>query len=164
MNAFHTNLIELTNQQDGKKTAHSVLKFLSRHLFLILVLLWTPLILMQTWNIQHSCFPLVNWGGDRCPIEKVIISPKELNLKVGKSLQLKTDVQIKDELRNARAVDRGVKWISNNEKVAEVNSQGQIIAVAPGIVKITATSKKDKTKSDTVNFLVEGITNIELTH
>ncbi|MBD2596026.1 Ig-like domain-containing protein [Nostoc spongiaeforme FACHB-130] len=117
---------------------------------------------MQTWNIQHSCFPLVNWGGDRCPIEKVTVSPKELNLKVGKSLQLKADVQLKNELRNARAVDRGVKWISSNEKVAGVNSLGQIIAVAPGTVRITATSKKDKTKSDTVNFLVEGITNIEI--
>lgn len=162
MNAFHTNLIELVNRHDGKKTAHSVLKFLSRHLFLILVLLWTPLILMQTWNIQHSCFPLVNWGGDRCPIERVTISPRELKLKVGKLSQLKTDVRVINQLRNARAVDRGVGWISSNEKVATVNAQGQILAVTPGIAKITAISKKDKTKSDTVEFLVEGITNIEI--
>lgn len=162
MNAFHTNLIGLVNRHDGKKTAHSVLKFLSRHLFLILVLLWTPLILMQTWNIQHSCFPLVNWGGDRCPIERVTISHRELKLKVGKLSQLKTDVRVINQLRNTRVVDRGVGWISSNKKVATVNAQGQIFAIAPGIAKITAISKKDKTKSDTVDFLVEGITNIEI--
>ncbi|MBD2248746.1 Ig-like domain-containing protein [Nostoc sp. FACHB-888] len=162
MDGSHTDLIELVNQHDGKKTVHSVLKFLSRHLFLILVLLWTPLILMQTWNIQHSCSPLVNWGEDRCPIERVTVSPRELKLKIGKLSQLKTDVRVTNQLRNASTVDRGVRWISSNEKVATVNAQGQILAVAPGIVKITAISKKDKTKSDTVDFLVEGITNIEI--
>lgn len=70
MSASHSNFIELVKQQDAKTIATDVLKFLSRHLFLILVLLWTPLILFQTWNVQHSCFPLVNWAGDRCPIER----------------------------------------------------------------------------------------------
>ncbi|BAZ02907.1 hypothetical protein NIES37_69200 (plasmid) [Tolypothrix tenuis PCC 7101] len=162
MNAFHTNLIELVKQQDTKTTAKSIIKFLSQHLLLIVVLLWTPLILMQTWNVQHSCFPLVNWAGDRCPIERVTISPRELKLKVGRSRQLKADVLVKTNLTNTSSVDREVRWISSNEKIATVNAQGQVFAVAPGVVKITGVSKKDKSKSDTFDLLVEGITNVEI--
>ena len=126
------------------------------------MLLWTPLILFQTWNVQHSCFPLVNWGGDRCPIERVAVSPRESIVQIGKLRQLKTDVRVKDKVKNTGSVDRGVRWVSSNEKIATVNAQGPVVAVAPGSVKITATSRKDKTKSDTVDFLVEGITSVEI--
>jgi hypothetical protein len=162
MSASHSNFIELVKQQDAKTIATDVLKFLSRHLFLILVLLWTPLILFQTWNVRHSCFPLVNWAGDHCPIERVTVSPRNLIVKAGKSWQLKTDVRVKDKVKNTGSVDRGVRWVSSNEKIATVNAQAQVVAVAPNLVKITATSNKDKTKSDTVGFLVEGITSVEI--
>ncbi len=162
MSAFHTNFIDLVKQQDAKTATNSVIKFLSRHLLLVLVLLWTPLIMLQTWNVQHSCFPLVNWGSDRCPIERVTVSSRNLVVQVGKSQQLKTDVRVKDKVKNTSSVDRGVRWVSSNEKIATVNAQGQVVAVTPGSVKITATSRKDKTKSDTVDFLVAGIASVEI--
>ena len=74
----------------------------------------------------------------------------------------KTDVRVKDKVKNTGSVDRGVRWVSSNEKIATVNAQAQVVAIAPGSVKITATSNKDKTKSDTVDFLVEGITSVEI--
>lgn len=112
--------------------------------------------------MQHSCFPLLNWAGDRCPIEKVTVSPRDLIVKVGKSRQLKTDVQLKDKVKNTGSADRGVRWDSSNKKIATVNAQGQVVAVIPGSAKITATSNKDKTKSDTVAMLMEGITSVEI--
>lgn len=115
-------------------------------------------------NLECAAFLLSSGklGGDRCPVERVNISPKELAVKVGKFRQLKADVRVKVSARNANSVDRGVRWVSSNEKIATVNAQGQVDAVAPGLVKITATSNKDKTKSDTVAILVEGITSVEI--
>lgn len=162
MTAFQNNLIELVKRQDAKTITVNLLKFLSRHLFLILILLWTPLLLFQTWNVQHSCFPLVNWGGDRCPIERVFLSPRDLTVKVGKSQLLKADVRVKASVKNTHSVDRGVHWVSSNEKIATVDAQGRVVAVAPGSAKITATSNKDKTKSETAVILVEGIAGVEI--
>ncbi len=151
-----------TEQQGANTTTSSFLKFLSRHLLLILVLLWTPLILFQTWNVQHSCVPLVHWGSDRCPIERVTVSPRDPIIKVGKSRSLKVDVQVKGYIKDKSSVDRGVQWVSNDEKTATVNAQGQVFAVAPGLGEIKATANKDNKKSDSVTIQVEGITSVEV--
>jgi uncharacterized protein YjdB len=138
-----------------------VARWLAQNLILILFLLCTPLLLLQTWNIQHSCFPLVNWGSERCPIDSVTIRPRSLSLRPGNSSTLKADVHVKDSSRDTGLINRNVVW-SSNDKIAIVEANGQVHALKAGRADITATSQQDATRKDTIRVSVEGITGLTL--
>ena len=128
---------------------------------MLLVLLWTPFILLQTWNLQHSCSPLINWGGDRCPMESIKIAPQDFSLKVGESRYLKVGIEIKSDIKDKSSVDRSVVWRSSSEKVAAVDG-GRVTAIAPGFVTVTAIANKDRSKIATATVTVPGISEIRL--
>ena len=68
------------------------------------------------------------------PVSKITVIPSSLHLLVGESKILETEV-LPD---NASIKD--VQWTSSNEEIAVVDEAGEVFALSPGKVKITATS------------------------
>jgi hypothetical protein len=139
MNSSPFGLSGYPSVEETEKVAVNSLRVLPKHLFLILVLLWTPLILLQTWNVQHSCYPLTKvQTADSCFIQKVTVSPDELNFKVGDSQSIKAEVSLEKADHN---IDQSLTWTSSNPKIVAVDTQGRITAIALGKAQITARSK-----------------------
>ena len=72
----------------------------------------------------------------------------KLALKAGDAAQLKADVKVTGDAATT------VAWTSSDEKVATVDENGKVAAVAAGEATITATSTVDNTKSDAVTVTV----------
>ena len=66
----------------------------------------------------------------------IVIKPKQLELRVGEKFELDTDVV--DE-KGAPAENQTVNWASSNHSVAIVNDYGEVTALSPGEITITAT-------------------------
>lgn len=62
---------------------------------------------------------------------------------VGESMKLKATITPKN------ATIKSVKWASSDSKVATVSSTGRVIALAPGMIRITATTKDGSKKKAT---------------
>ena len=148
-----------TEQQGANKPDSSFLKFLSRHLLLILVLLWTPLILFQTWNVQHSCFPLVNWGSDRCgdrpydTDEQFVVQPNPLELDINSMAELCAKVE------GIGSINQTIDWYSSDNQIATVDSDGFVTARSKGKVQIFAISKQNFNRSATATVKIPRDTN-----
>ena len=78
----------------------------------------------------------------------VTVSPTSLELNVGESASLTATVS------PSNATDKSVTWSSSAASVATVDSDGKVVAVAPGSAVITATTVNGKTA--TCNVTVEG--------
>jgi hypothetical protein len=72
------------------------------------------------------------------PVASVTVDPRELELEVGAPAPALRVVM--SAANGAPLADRQVAWESSNESVATVSSTGRVTAVAPGVVRITATS------------------------
>lgn len=72
-------------------------------------------------------------------VTKIKMNKSSVNLLVGKSTRLSVKVT------PSNATVKGVTWKSGDRSIATVDG-GKVIAVAPGMVKITATSKDAKKK------------------
>ncbi|WP_082440276.1 beta-1,3-specific beta-L-arabinofuranosidase [Bifidobacterium aesculapii] len=72
----------------------------------------------------------------------------KLALKAGDTAQLKADVKVTGDAATT------VAWTSSDEKVATVDADGKVTAVAAGEATITATSTVDNTKFDAVTVTV----------
>ena len=81
------------------------------------------------------------------PTSVTVTAPQE-NLTVGRSMTLKAV----SEPRTAD--DRTVSWVSSNEEVATVNSQGQVKGIAPGTVTITAVCNGDNSVTGSISVNV----------
>lgn len=86
---------------------------------------------------------------DRCKV-RVVRKAKKLKLNkysakmlVGESMKLKATITPKN------ATIKSVKWASSDSKVATVSSTGRVIALAPGMIRITATTKDGSKKKAT---------------
>lgn len=69
------------------------------------------------------------------PVTSVTVLPEEITLLVGDSAKATATVS------PANASIKDVEWSSSNPSIAYVDQDGEIFAVSPGKVKITATSK-----------------------
>lgn len=78
------------------------------------------------------------------PVASVTVSPQAITMRVGDLKRI--DIVLRDARGNELS-DRQVTWTSSDDKRATVSQLGQIFALLPGTVTITATSEG---KSDTV--------------
>ncbi len=69
------------------------------------------------------------------PVKSITVEPSTLRLLVGESKILQVTVFPED------ASVKDVEWTSSNEEIAVVDEAGEVFALSPGKVKITATSK-----------------------
>lgn len=90
------------------------------------------------------------------PVESVTISQPTAKLKVGESVSLTATVSPED------ATDKTVVWSTDNEAVATVDQNGNVVAVALGTATITATSGSANA-SCSVNVVATLVENIILT-
>ena len=68
------------------------------------------------------------------PVTGLTLNRHEALLLVGKKQNLEAAVE------PAEATNKNVKWTADDDRIATVNSAGEITAVAPGIAKITVTA------------------------
>lgn len=93
--------------------------------------------------------PVVNPKDDS--VASVTVSPKTLSLKVAETGKVAATVALasdKDTTITKKAA-KTVTWKSSNDKVATVDKDGNVKAVAAGTATITATSTADTKKADT---------------
>ncbi len=74
---------------------------------------------------------------------------KDKKMTVGESTKLSATVKPNN------ATNKGVTWSSSDPSVATVDQNGNVKALKPGTVKITATAKDDSKKSATITITVE---------
>ena len=83
-------------------------------------------------NVRASCSLTVT--APPVPVESVEISPEGAAIKVGESLQFTAKILPEN------ADNKGVTWKSGDEKVATVDANGKVTAVAVGSTAITVTT------------------------
>ncbi|MDE6580561.1 MAG: Ig-like domain-containing protein, partial [Ruminiclostridium sp.] len=87
------------------------------------------------------------------PVTSVTLNKNELSLEKGESAELTATVEPED------ATDKTVTWTSSDEKVATVDENGKVTAIAAGAATITAKAgDKSATCEVTVTVPVTGIT------
>lgn len=67
-------------------------------------------------------------------VESISLSESDITLEKGQNLQLTADIKPVD------ADNRTLTWVSDNETVAVVDTEGNVTALTPGIALITATT------------------------
>ena len=72
-------------------------------------------------------------------------------------LSLGNTLQLTAELVPATLFNNNVIWTSSNEKIATVDANGQVLAIAEGTVTITATAEVDETKKAQIVITVKGM-------
>lgn len=88
------------------------------------------------------------------PVTKIEIEPPTLRLLVGDSKKVTANVYPEN------ATIKDVVWTSSNEAIATVDEDGEIFALSPGKVKITATSQDGNNIKGTCWVYVTPVVNI----
>lgn len=79
----------------------------------------------------------------------VKVEATQLNLNVGDVYQIKANIE------PLNATDKGINYSSSETSIAEVNTKGQIIALATGVAQITVKSNNDEAESVTISVNIE---------
>lgn len=87
--------------------------------------------------------------GEEVTVSDVTIAGDDVTLKAGENTQLTAEVTYSDGTK-----DSDVTWSTENDKIATVDATGKVTAVGVGYTNVTAKSKKDDTKSDSVKVTV----------
>ncbi len=97
---------------------------------------------------------------DIIPITGFKLEPKELELTVGDTYILNATVTPED------ATDKTVTWVSMDENLATVSPEGEVTALAPGVVEIHASASDGTTEICviTINPGVVKVTELTLTN
>ncbi len=90
----------------------------------------TSIITASADEVTVNCMVTIN--KKVIPVSSLTIEPSTVTLNVGESMALSALILPTD------ATEQTIKWSTSNNGVAEVNSDGIIRAVAPGIATITA--------------------------
>ena len=83
-------------------------------------------------NVRASCSLTVT--APPVPVESVKISPEGATLKIGDTIRFTA------EILPANADNKGVTWKSSDEKIASVDANGKVTALAVGFATITVTT------------------------
>ena len=83
-------------------------------------------------NVSASCSLTVT--APPVPVESVKISPEGATLKIGDTIRFTA------EILPANADNKGVTWKSSDEKIASVDANGKVTALAVGFATITVTT------------------------
>lgn len=89
-------------------------------------------------------------------VDSVVVTPKEATIAIDEEITLTATVGPED------ALDKSVTWSSEDENIATVDSNGVVTGVAPGTVKIYATSNDGSNISGYSTITV--IDNIDVTY
>lgn len=99
------------------------------------------------------------------PVDKVSIVEPTVTLLLSEQDPSAGDTKLTCSISPENAYIQDVTWSSSDEKIATVDENGNVHAVAPGTVKITATSKEEvsfpKSATCTVTVL-QAVSSIEL--
>ena len=89
-------------------------------------------------------------------VTSVTVNPKTLSAKVSETKKVTATVVLASDKDTtiSNKLAKTVKWKSDNEKVATVDANGNVKAVAIGTAKITAISTADSKKSDVCTVTV----------
>lgn len=88
-------------------------------------------------------------------VTSVTVSPKTLTAKVGETKKVTATVALtSDKDASIKKLPKTVTWKSDNDKVATVDANGNVKAVAAGTAKITAASTADSKKFDVCTVTV----------
>ncbi len=91
-------------------------------------------------------------------VESVTVTPAELMLNAKETQKLQAQVQT-----YGIGVDKVVTWSSSNPSIAHVDAKtGMVTTVAPGEVKIIATSRADETKQGECLLTVAGVRSVAI--
>ncbi|WP_455611288.1 Ig-like domain-containing protein [Cloacibacillus porcorum] len=83
-------------------------------------------------DVRASCSLTVT--APPVPVESVKISPEGATLKIGDTIRFTA------EILPANADNKGVTWKSSDEKIASVDANGKVMAIAAGTATITVTT------------------------
>lgn len=97
-------------------------------------------------NISAECAITVD---SKVYVTGIAVEPKRLSLFTGETGELTATIEPAD------ATVPDVVWSSSNEKIATVDQNGKVTAVAPGKAIITAASKDDSSKKATCTVTVQ---------
>lgn len=86
-------------------------------------------------------------------VSKVKFTKNTVNVTIGKTYDLKTKLTVLP----ASAIDKSVVWNSNKETVAIVDNDGIVNVIGEGTATITATSKSNPLKSDTIKIVGKAV-------
>ncbi len=82
-------------------------------------------------------------------VTEIILSEKSLTMKKGEVFTLNVTVLPED------ATDKSIKWTSDNEDVALVNSNGKVVALSSGIALVTVSATDGSGVYDSTTIVVE---------
>lgn len=91
-------------------------------------------------NVKSSC----NVTVENKEITSISLNNNDVSVKVGKKVQLLAKVQPSD------APSDDLEWVSNDDNIAIVNSEGYVTGVKAGVVNVTCKSPNGKEASCTV--------------
>jgi hypothetical protein len=107
--------------------------------------------------VLFAAFGVAAWkpGGDKTPpmalqIRSVRISPDNVSLVVGETIQLMANVEGVDPKATLT-----VMWTSSNAAIAKVDAAGKVTAIATGIASISATSTAEPSQSASVSVRIQ---------
>lgn len=95
-------------------------------------------------------------------VTKSSIKVKKLSLEKKLTMKLGDKENLKPEFEPVNATNQKLEWKSSNEKVATVNSKGQVTAVGEGKAKITCTAKDGSKKKATCTITVKGFGKLKI--
>ncbi|GBG11772.1 hypothetical protein PAT3040_06619 [Paenibacillus agaridevorans] len=84
-------------------------------------------------------------------VAEVSIHQEDSLVRAGRNLQLAASITPND------ASFYKVNWLSDNENIAKVDSNGWVTAITPGVVKITAISDSNPTIKDSITITVTDV-------
>lgn len=87
------------------------------------------------------------------PVERVILDPAELNIKVGQTAKINALV------RPTEATVKTVRWESSNESIATVDADGTVLGIGKGAAIVKAISVENEKISAICEVNVEGVSN-----
>ena len=74
------------------------------------------------------------------PVQKVTLDRQQLDMNIGEEVALTVSIAPEN------ATDKTVKWLSTNENIAQVDDEGNVIAIAPGYCSIYAKADDGSSK------------------
>lgn len=92
--------------------------------------------LLLSTGCEGEVTPIDDAGPDRPVVVDLEVSPLTLNLALGETGQMTARLVYSDNSRQDATGD--VRWTSSDARVASIDAEGLVSAIAPGMVEITA--------------------------
>ena len=87
---------------------------------------------------------------DTVLVDKIILTPEKMTVKVGESEQISAKIEPEN------ATERNLVWSSSDESIATVDSTGKVTGITSGVVTITAKTKNGKVVA-TINLTINNV-------